>query len=87
MIVVYVGPDHELKPLQVLQDLRGDVAVLHIPTVICTANLELINAHAGEIESLDSTVLARPIDIFDLVQCLHDAIAPQPGLNLVHGDG
>lgn len=86
-IVVYVGPDHELEPLQVLQNLRADTAVRDIPTVICTANLEFINEHAGEIESLDGTILARPIDIFDLVQRLHDAISPRPGPDVIHDDG
>ena len=85
-IVVYVGPYHELEPLQVLQDLRADAAVRDIPTVICTANLEFINEHAGEIESLDGTLLARPIDVFDLVQRLHDAISPQPDPNVVMDD-
>ncbi len=76
-IVVYRGSDHELEPLELLQDLRADDAVSDIPTVICTANLEFIDEHAGEIETLDGTVLARPIDIFDLVQRLHAVIEPE----------
>jgi len=53
--------------LALLRTLRADPQFVHLPVVVASAATDLLTTHAAEFARLDAVTLAKPFDLYHLV--------------------
>lgn len=53
--------------LALLRTLRADPQFVHLPVIVASAAIDLLTTHAAEFARLDAITLAKPFDLYHLV--------------------